>query len=79
MKTVMINHADHASDFYTTIYSPLEWQRAGLNKTASGYGKKIPTTEMINFAGRKRRIYVDVYSNAGSCYFMLKGEKIHVS
>lgn len=79
MKTVMINQEGFASDFHAVIYAPLEWQRMGLTKTVSGYGTKIPTTYMIKFEGRNRRIYVDQYSNAGLNYFMLKGKKVHVS
>lgn len=77
-QTVMINHPDHASDFYSLIYAPLDWQRQGLQKTATGYGKKIPTVNMIDYAGRKRRIYTDIFSNIGRSYFILKGEEITV-
>lgn len=79
MQTVMINQAGYASDFHAVIYAPLEWQRQGLTKTRSGYGTKIPTTKMIKFEGRNRRIYVDQYGNAGSTYIIVKGEKVHVS
>lgn len=78
MQTVMISHPDHASDFYTPIYAPLEWQRQGLQKTATGYGTKIPTSYMLDYQGKRRRIYVDQYSNAGRTYIMVGGEKITV-
>lgn len=28
----------------------------------SGYGKKLPTNWMINFEGRMRRVYVDIWA-----------------
>lgn len=49
---------------------PLEWQRRGLTYTASGYGRKIPTTRMVKLPGnpRWRRVYCCIYSNIGTCY-----------
>lgn len=78
MQTVMISHPAHPSDFHAAIFAPLEWQRQGLQKTATGYGKKIPTTYMLDYQGKRRRIYVDQYSNVGHTYIMIKGEKISV-
>lgn len=78
MKTVMINQPGHASDYHATIYAPLDWQAAGLQKTATGYGKKIPTTYMINYQGKKRRIYVDQFSNVWHTYIIVDGEKVTV-
>lgn len=57
----------------------LEWQRHGLSYTATGYGTKIPTTKVIKWSdGKVRRVYCDVYSNAGSCYCMINGCKVSV-
>lgn len=75
---VMISHPDYASDFVATNYRPLGWQVRGLQKTASGYGKKIPTTHTVNFKGKERRIYCDCFSNSGVTYIMVKGEKVYV-
>ena len=58
---------------------PLEWQRRGLQYTATGYGTKIPTTKVIKWSdGRDRRVYCDIYSNAGSCYCMIYGCKVSI-
>ena len=58
---------------------PLEWQRRGLQYTATGYGTKIPTSKVIRWSdGRERRVYCDIYSNAGSCYCMIHGCKVSV-
>ena len=57
----------------------LEWQRRGAQFTAMGYGTKIPTTKVIRWSdGKVRRVYCDIYSNAGSCYCMIHGCKVPV-
>ena len=44
----------------------------------SGYGKKLPTNWMINYGGRMRRVYVDIWGNAGHGYIMVKGRKLTI-
>ena len=78
MKTVMIDHPDHGSDFLAARYRPLAWQVAGLQKTASGYGTKIPTLYTVTFQGRDHRIYVDCCSNVALTYIIVNGEKVYV-
>lgn len=57
----------------------LEWQRRGLQYTATGYGTKIPTSKVIAWSdGKVRRVYCDIYSNAGSCYCMIHGCKVSI-
>lgn len=57
----------------------LEWQRRGLQFTATGYGTKIPTSKVIRWSdGKVRRVYCDIYSNSGSCYCMIHGCKVSV-
>jgi hypothetical protein len=48
----------------------LWWQKRGLSYTATGYGRKIPTTWMVRLPGnpRWRRVYCCTYGNAGTCY-----------
>lgn len=58
--------------------SLLPWQRLGLQYTASGYGKKIPSPYKINFAGKLYRIYTTIFGGAGSSWFTAKGRKIYV-
>ena len=58
---------------------PLEWQKRGLTYTATGYGTKIPMRKVIKWSdGKVRRVYCDIYSNAGSCYCMIHGCKVSV-
>nr|DAN14570.1 MAG TPA: hypothetical protein [Caudoviricetes sp.] len=56
----------------------LDWQVAGLTKTATGYGKKIPTSWKVRYMGRLRRIYQDVFSNAAKSYIIVNGKKLSV-
>lgn len=46
----------------------LKWQELGLSFTASGYGRRIPTSRMIRLGGRWRRVCCCIFSNAGTCY-----------
>nr|UVM93213.1 MAG: hypothetical protein [Bacteriophage sp.] len=40
------------------------------------YGKKkVPTSWVITYMGRGRRVYCDAIGNAGTCYVLVKGEK----
>jgi len=48
--------------------APLWWQSLGLSYTASGYGRRIPTTKMVKYDGKWRRVYCCIYSNSGTCY-----------
>ena len=57
----------------------LPWQAAGLQYTATGYGRKIPTTQVVYLAGRRYRIYCDIFSNIGTCYVMYQGRRVIVS
>lgn len=49
-------------------HSPLEWQKRGLQFTASGYGSRIPTEYMIKVDGRWRRVYCCICSNIGTLF-----------
>lgn len=61
------------------IDSPLWWHERGLSYTASGYGRKIPTRNKIRHNGRLKRIYCCIFSNAGTCYILDKGEWLILS
>lgn len=54
------------------VHSPLEWQKQGLQYTASGYGKKIPTEYKVKYNGRFYRVYCRIYSNSGTLYIVTK-------
>lgn len=54
-------------------WTPLPWQTAGLQYTRSGYGRKIPTPDMVLIGNKWRRVYCCVYSNIGTRY-VLKGK-----
>lgn len=56
----------------------LWWQKKGLMYTATGYGKKIPTTRKVKYNNRWYRVYCMIYSNAGSIYIVSEGEKLYI-
>ncbi len=37
-------------------------------KTVSGYGSRLPSDFMIRYNNKWRRVYVAIYSNAGTMY-----------
>jgi hypothetical protein len=67
------------ADKYDLVYAPTDWQKRGLQETASGYGNRLNSGYKINFNGKLRRLYTKCFSNSGMNYFMLKGEMIVVS
>lgn len=66
---------------YEKKQSMLPWQRAGLQQTASGYGKRLTSSYMLRIQGERvwRRIYVVCYSNAGSAYVVIKGQTFYLA
>lgn len=57
----------------------LNWQKAGLSYTATGYGEKIATRYMVWYENRWRRVYVRQFSNAGTLFIVVRGEKMIVN
>jgi hypothetical protein len=54
------------------IISELDWQKRGLQQTASGYGTKLTTRYFINFENFNYRVYCRCFSNIGTCYIKTK-------
>lgn len=49
---------------------------APRNRSATGYGPKMPTSWMLRMSDkRERRVYVSIYGNLGSAYILIKGER----
>jgi hypothetical protein len=69
---------DKSEVIVPVIDSPLWWQKRGLSYTATGYGKKIPTSHKIEWNGKKYRVYCCIFSNSGTCYIISKGQEITV-
>lgn len=59
-------------------YRPLWWHEKGLIETSSGYGRKLTTAYMLQFNGRARRIYCTCFSNCGTCWITVDGERVIV-
>ena len=49
---------------------------APVNRNASGYGSKIPSTWELRIGSRWHRVYVIQWSNAGSAYVVQRGERL---
>lgn len=49
-------------------HAPLKHHTQGLQFTASGYGKRIPTEHMVKLNWRWRRVYCCIFSNIGTLY-----------
>ena len=73
----MIKYIGNSEDL-EIIESPLEWQKRGLQETASGYGSKLTTSQKVKYNDRWYRIYCCIYGNSGSLYIISKGEKLYI-
>lgn len=60
------------------VLCELDWQKRGLQQTASGYGAKLTGRYKISFNGRLYRIYHTCYGNSSSPWFKVKGRTIYV-
>ena len=56
-------------------YAPMPHHIAGLSWTASGYGARIPSSSMVHYLGRWRRIYTSIWSNAGTAWVRVRGKR----
>lgn len=71
-------------DYYpnaTLVQRELWWHKAGLQQTASGYGKHLTSSWMVRLTPqtkRLRRVYVACFSNSGSPYVTVNGETFYV-
>lgn len=74
MQTIYLS-CDNSAEVKT---EPLEWQKHGLQYTATGYGAKIPTQYKAFVNGKFRRVYCKIYSNIGTCFVMLGKQKQNV-
>ena len=61
-------------DGYTYEDRPLPWQLRGRQQTASGYGARLTSARVCVLPdGRRRRVYVTQWSNAGTAWINLDG------
>ena len=47
-------------------------------RNVDGYGRKIPTGQWLKVKNRWRRIYVTQYSNAGTAWIIVDGNRLIV-
>jgi len=63
----------HPSSLYTfSDCRETSLPRSGL--TGSGYGNRLPTRYMVQFAGRWRRVYAACFGNSATLYIGKPGE-----
>jgi len=60
------------------IDAPMWYHKRGLQQTATGYGSKLNTGKKLMVGNRSYRIYCICYSNSGSNYIIVKGERIYL-
>ena len=71
MKTIQ----DYNGSSYPLTLAPMRHHELGLSYTRTGYGAKIPTQYKAIIAGKLRRIYCTQYSNAGSLWCVVNGQR----
>lgn len=77
--TVWRNDVEYLAEPFTLHDKPLPWQAAGLQETASGYGRRLRSTRVLRLAdGRERRIYVTIFSNSGTSWIRANGRSFVV-
>ena len=62
---------------FSWVSNPLWYHLKGLSQTASGYGSRLVSPQCIRIVGEKRlrRVYIMCYSNSGTAYVRIKGER----
>lgn len=73
---IKINNTSVKCDIKESL---LWWQKKRLSYTTTGYGKKIPTSYMINYTNRWYRVYYCCYSNTGTAYIVSNKNKLIVN
>jgi hypothetical protein len=80
MKTLQVETRNGAISTCCEVKeSPMLHHKLGLQYTATGYGARIPTTQMIHYCGKWRRVYCAIFSNAGTCYIGKRSDNLIVS
>lgn len=64
---------------YQTVKVELREGEAPRNPYVGGYGSKIPTSFMICYLKRWRRVYCVCWSNSGTLWANVEGERVVVS
>ena len=55
--------------------TPLMAAKAAMPFYCEPRTKKVPTSWVVPYLGRVRRIYADIVGNAGTSYVLVKGER----
>ena len=57
-------------------YGRVKETECPYSNSKTGYGDKIPTQYMVFVENKWRRVYCRVYSNSGTLYVLIKGERV---
>jgi len=60
------------------IIDELAWQKAGLQQTQSGYGRKLTTRYKVRHNGKLYRVYAICYSNVSSLYIIADKKTMYI-
>ena len=73
--------SDYKNDYkqHSLISDPLWHHDQGLLQTATGYGSKLSTQYKTFYNNRLYRVYCHCFSNSGSTYIIVKGDRIFLS
>lgn len=78
MTTLFLQHKSERGDSFRTERVRHTITEAPVNRSRTGYGSKIPTQYMIEYFGRKYRVYSVCHSNVTREYVIVRGEQIGV-
>lgn len=80
IKYYSTEHIDELKEKGIVTSQPLDWQKRGLQQTATGYGRKIATQYVLKDPNDKktRRVYAICYSNCASLYIIKGKEELFI-
>lgn len=79
MRNAYLQFGTWGGPYQTVKADALKETEAPRNNSATGYGPKIPTSYMLKYLNRWRRVYVAIYSNSGTPWVNVNGKRIVVS
>jgi len=68
----MVNYLGDIKGDTFSVYKTEVYPR---NRSASGYGSKIPTPYMVKFGKRNYRVYAICWANVASLYVLISGQR----
>ena len=79
MRNAYLQFGTWGGPYETVKAEGLKKTETPLNRSVTGYGPKIPTSYMLKYLNRWRRVYVACFSNSGTTWVNVKGERVVIS